>query len=330
LRIFFITHRTIENNTYHTVISLFNSTNLDRQLITQIRLNASQASINDSDRTGDYVLKSLDFSNLSLNASLLENLTLEMVLYDSSSGLKSSAPIPIRVGYFKSSQKSGSIVCSSAYFYFFNNMDHLSSYFFRQFEWWFELNKRVGHKKVVIFNTSIPNRADYNQLFARYKDFVEIRELKYFPNFYYPNKKAYQDDRHEYLTSFRLFGVEWYAMFQSLVLNECYYANKHAYKYIAAIDQDEIILPRVNKKLATRNDNFRLVSRLDLTNVGGKKDLRKMLDLESSCASSSRHQDMDIYLERLKLVSLKCFSLRINHFNFLFKINLKRERVLLQ
>ena len=50
---------------------------------------------------------------------------------------------------------------------------------FSMLERWFTINENIGFDKIVLFNNSIPNTAEFNKLFYNYKDLVEIKQMHY-------------------------------------------------------------------------------------------------------------------------------------------------------
>jgi hypothetical protein len=301
IRIFYFTKKEYKRFTYSVELLIYN--NVKNKLVSTLYLNNNSYTLHDERHL--YKLLSLNIEDVNLSKHNIDDINLKLIIIDENNKnkrLKTKYPIDIIKTFWIGKNKSGSMVCSTSYFYYYGQiLDHKNPYFLRQFQWWFELNRRVGHKKIQIYNTSIPNTHEYNDLFDKYKDYVEIKDLKYFPNYFYTNKNDYKDDEHDYLNSFSKIDVSDYAVFQTLVLNDCYLSNKHLYNYISVIDQDEIIMPRVNEKIRKNMDTYDLIQSLNLENIKDKKSLNSKLNLESSCSVSNyENKDMDLYLDRLK------------------------------
>ena len=335
LRIYFITHSEIKH--YNYSVELFVYEYPDKLLY---KIYISNCTTKIHDRQHKYILKYLDIKSLNLAYYDSFRTYMKLFIIDETSvslKLRTRDPIDVKYKYAYNQNRSGSIICSTCFYYFRDNMNHSDPYFFKTFRWWFELNKRFGYKKVVIFNTSIPNTKDYNDLFEEYKDFVQVNNLKYLPNFFYPKGLEYKHDEHDYMTSFQNMSIPQYALFQMLVINECYLNNKHLYEYISVLDQDETIIPKVNNQLTRNIDNYNLIKSLDIESIVNKYELNKKLNLESSCSiSNNKIDDIDIYLKDLRknskndetftfpmsyYLSYESIELIFNEFESYFKAN---------
>ena len=298
LRIFYVTSKDFINYIYTVQLLVFDK--YTQSLLSYLTFSNNSYRIHEESHM--YQLISLTINNISLFSYDIDRIELKLTINDpnNSEKLTKHYPIDVKISQWIAKNKSGSMACSSCYFYYYGKLtNHQDSYYFKQFQWWFELNRRAGHKKIVLYNTSIPNTKEYNDLFNQYKNYVEVRDLKYFPNFYESANKS--DESNDYLTSFEKLDVYLYIVFQTLVLNDCYLSNKHLFNYISVIDQDEIIMPKVNNKIRKTSDIYKLLKNLDLENLVDKKSLNNMLNLESSCSASNyQNRDIDKYLNNLK------------------------------
>ena len=70
--------------------------------------------------------------------------------------------IDVRVKYYRDTQKShqNSIICVEPIF--------LKGYQFPDFQWWVEMAKMSGYKKIALYNNSIENSEIFNNFFSNY------------------------------------------------------------------------------------------------------------------------------------------------------------------
>ena len=131
---------------------------------------------------------------------------------------------------------------------------------YKDLEWWFTLNKKIGFDKIVLYNNSIANEKNFNDLFYKYKDFVEIRQMQCFPDVI-NNTNSYVRNIKD-LTFGKIYvkGSRRVQNFYSvLVYNECFLENIDKYKYISNIDSDELIIPRLEDNFFPLKKNLRLI-----------------------------------------------------------------------
>ena len=144
-------------------------------------------------------------------------------------------PIKLKIKNIKSKQISKnqqSMICSKIY--------QLKNDDYKTMKWWFEINKKIGFNKIVIYNNSIQNSKKFQDLFSYYENFVQVRQIQCFPNLF---ESKYQKTFLRNLNEFKLkYEQRW--LFEVLLFNECYLDNIDIYQYISILDQDEIVLPR--------------------------------------------------------------------------------------
>jgi hypothetical protein len=100
----------------------------------------------------------------------------------------------------------------------------------------------------------------FNELFSRYKNFVQLNQLQCYPNFY-GNQTQIKKRPFVSLGELKqLYNKDiWPGLHTALegyVFNECFLANRNKFKYISITDQDESIAPR--RLLANTIDLFHL------------------------------------------------------------------------
>ena len=190
--------------------------------------------------------------------------------------------------------KKHSIVCSKCFWY--------SSDQYKDLFWWIELNKQAGYKKVVFCNNSIPNTKEFNEIFENNKDFVELSQLNYLPNFM-PKNNNLNSTSHNYLSYYNELGAQYHIdsdLFNMIITNECFLNNTHEYQQIAVLDNDEVIMPRINDKILRIKDNYELIASLKFNNnLEVPQTLSELL--YSSCSTDSNK--FDKYLSSIKKTS---------------------------
>ena len=218
---------------------------------------------------------------------ILERLKLEseigrinlQVIIESDSG-KTEIPIDLKIKNLRESyfSKDHSMICSRTLV--------LSNAELKSLKWWFELNKKMGLTKIVIYNNSIENSVEYKKIFQDYEHFVELKQMQCLPNFY-DNRKERKYLRHVYDLKWNnqvSFEFRW--VLDVLLFNECYLDHIDHFNYISLIDPDELILPRKLKSFNPIN-----AYNQNLLNV------ENILEKNSECVSNP--DDFQDYIEGL-------------------------------
>jgi hypothetical protein len=196
--------------------------------------------------------------------------------------------IEVKMKYIRSRpnnvhKKQHAIVCSKCFWYTPSN--------YKDFFWWIEMHKQAGYKKVLFCNNSIPNTKEFNQIVEMNKDFVEISQLTYLPNFRHDNRNR-SSKSHNYLNYFHEFSSNFGVdsdIYNMIMTNECFLNNTDKYSHVSVIDNDEIIMPRINSKLVKTSENFKFISNLVFQDQ--VKDLPKeLVNLESSCSTDNENK----------------------------------------
>ena len=231
----------------------------------------------------DYIVKNVNYEEkearsnyrlklLSLKFNLLE--TFNMVDYDVISNLLlyfetgentkyiTQYPLKVTIKRLQSGTKQGSIICSKC-FWFRNDDDY------KYLLWWIELNKQIGYSKVQFCNQSIPNSREFNQIFETYRDFIDVRQFHFIPNFKSRHNSPYE---HNYLTDYNQLSESDFGWnldgYHVLHTNECFLENADKYEYVTVVDNDETIIPSIiNSKLRKKVDNFNYVKSLNLNSI---------------------------------------------------------------
>jgi hypothetical protein len=186
--------------------------------------------------------------------------------------------------------KKNSIVCSKCFWY--------KSSDYKDLFWWIELHKLAGYKKVFFCNNSIPDTQEFNEIFEKNKNFIELSQLNYLPNFMDNNNDNRSSKSHNYLSSYQQLGSYYHVdsdLFNMMITNECFLNNTDKYSHVSVIDNDEVIMPRVNSKIFKTKDNFKFISNLNFD----QKTLLipdELRNLETSCSNDIENR-LDNYLK---------------------------------
>ena len=208
----------------------------------------------------------------------------------------------------KSKIKSNkSLLCSKLYF--FGNDKALA------FEWWIEMAKINGFDKLVFFNNSLTDQFDF--LAEKYSNFIEIIQFTCIPNFIDPNNKKIKFfyDFNEIRKIYNHDPLGYHVLFEHITQNECYLTNRNSYKYIAVLDQDEMIFQNsLDNKCPV--ENFTMKNYLDTT-------LKSYI---AAGVNATYHFQMGIYLDE-KLANQFFNKLResLNLFKTMKKFTLNIE-----
>ena len=145
-------------------------------------------------------------------------------------------PINLKIKKLKEESffKKEAMICTKMFF--------LKKEDFSMLERWFTINENIGFDKIVLYNNSIPNTAEFNNLFYKYKYLVELKQMQYFPDIINNSNNFLKEYFHLYDPIKKHCGSV--ILFQILNYNECYLDNIDKYKYIAIFDIDETIIPR--------------------------------------------------------------------------------------
>ena len=223
--------------------------------------------------------------------------------------------IDVKMKYIRSrsntTMKKNSIVCSKCFWY------KPSDY--KDFFWWVELHKQAGYEKIVFCNNSIPNTKEFNEIFENNKNFIELSQLNYLPNFV-DNNQNRSSKSHNYINNYHQLGSYYHVdsdLFNMMITNECFLNNTHKYSHVSVIDNDEIIMPRVNSKLIKTKDNFDFISNLNF-NQKSQSLPNELTSLESSCSN-----DMENKLENY----LKSFTTKPVTFHFHMGFYLREKQI---
>jgi hypothetical protein len=266
----------------------------------------------------DFKLNLLDFINLNNYDELLDShKTFHLYLSDLNKTTDQTQHyIDVQMKYIRSRPnkppKRHQVVCSKCFWYKPDN--------YKDFFWWIELHKQAGYEKVFFCNNTIPNTKEFNEIVDANKDFIEISQLNYLPNFIETNRSA---KVHTYLNYFEQMGSYFHVesdLFNMMMTNECFLNNTDKYSHVSVFDNDESIMPRVNSKLRKTSDNFKFVSKLKFEN---KIVPEELIHLDMSCSNDMENK-LDSYFRNF---TTKASSF---HFGMGFYLNDKQVKQIVE
>ena len=180
------------------------------------------------------------------------------------------------------------VICTEPLF--LENKDYLN------FEFWIELNKRIGYEKIVIFNNSIPNNDLFNDLFARNKNFVDVIQFSCLPNFIKKGDK--------YLRKYSEFLVGEWSMKTILFLgldamanNECFYRYSDRAKLILVQDNDETFIPPKLINFETSRKVFEFLTKNPNKKLNNIQQLQDLYLSDKFCEAKPNY--LSSYLEKM-------------------------------
>jgi len=257
---------------------------------------ANNVQYEEKESRSDYRLKLLTFKFNLLETFGLDDYKMisNMFVYfrdGNNTNYSTQYPLKVTIKRLQTEVKSGSIICSKC-FYFQNTNDH------KFLRWWIELNKQIGYSKIVFCNQSIPNTKEFNQIFETYKDFIDLKQFHYIPDFRNPNERHISPFKHDYLTDyFQLspsqkkydWNVDGYDVLHT---NECFLENADKYEYVTVVDNDETIIPRINTKLLKKVDTFNFIKNITPNSL--ESDVNS---INLACQSDAKTSYIEDYLK---------------------------------
>ena len=135
---------------------------------------------------------------------------------------------------------------------------------YKNFEWWVEMNVRNGFTKIVIMNNSIPDTAEFRNLFNVYKDKIDVINYNKLPNLMNLRK----DEKYFSHMKDLIFGpkrpqVHKYGV-EYMSFHECVFRYSDKADLILLIDPDEIFIPVKLENFENELVTYELVKGLNL------------------------------------------------------------------
>ena len=247
-------------------------------------------------RLNNLVLAEFNLANQLGLTALSSELAMKAVVENTANSNKSSRPIDVAVKYWsvKTAERKGTIICGDCLFYGNSTQSQ-----FEQLSTWIEMNKLFGYQKLVLCNTTIPNTREYNALFAKHAQFVELSQLHYLPNI----REEQQSNLYD--ADFEALNVAERDLFKIFHYNQCFMNNVDKYERVLVQDVDELLIPRHNRLFRRDSDMYTYLSDLHLDTVHDRQGLLGALGLaESSCLKSVESlSPIDAFVEDIETMT---------------------------
>ena len=231
----------------------------DKQFLNEMGLkNVQNNRYNVYDNNGVYNLHYLKVDlDIHMLYNQIEDLLIEVFPYLSTNVITKN-PINLKIKNLreKNHLKKEAMICSKIY-----KLDRDS---YKILNWWFQLNKNIGFEKIVIYNNSIENSQNFDDVFLKHKDSVEVKQIQCFPDYIKNSNKYLRKLSDLKFNNEFSWSLRW--LFEVLLFNECYLDNIDKYKYIAMTDQDELIIPRLLDKYHPLEKNLILIKQNNIQN----------------------------------------------------------------
>ncbi|CAF0896674.1 unnamed protein product [Brachionus calyciflorus] len=239
---------------------------------------------------GLYKVKIVDL-DFDLNINDMENVELYVKFYTSS---LSTDFLNVNVKYLNITAKpldpkklpevkKSSVVCSKI-FYLNNLVDY------DNMRWWLDLNLQIGHETISFYE----NLIDMNY-FQEIQSYIEFESFRCFPNFLKNRNSEYLNSLKE-ITYRNVFSYASTDIFNVQMTNECYMRHGDKVKYVALIDNDETIIPRLDKTYFTIEDFQLFMTNLKFDNF---KQIENNLKLVTCDRYDTKGHAMQSYLDEL-------------------------------
>jgi len=190
----------------------------------------------------NFVLKAhLDLDELIIDkGSIIDSaeLSIETVIHlINKNNLKaSSSKVKTNIGNFRNRNNSqrNAVICTEPLFLEAKDAANL--------QWWIEMTKEAGYKKLVIFNNSIVNTPHFENIFASQKDYVEVIQYWCLPNLINPQVGQYLRHYKQFMSDEWDFATINFLALDGIANNECLYANSFESNLVMIQDNDESFL----------------------------------------------------------------------------------------
>ena len=164
-------------------------------------------------------------------------MSIETVIHLKNNNLKaSSSTLKTSIGYFRNrnNTKRNAVICTEPLFLEAKDAANL--------QWWIEMTKEAGYKKLVIFNNSIVNSPHFENIFASQKDYVEVIQYWCLPNLINPQVGQYLRHYKQFMSDEWDFATINFLALDGIANNECLYANSFESNLVMIQDNDESFL----------------------------------------------------------------------------------------
>jgi hypothetical protein len=165
-------------------------------------------------------------------------------------------------------------------------------------KWFIELNRLIGFDRFILSNNSVPNTNEFNKIFEKNKDFLEVVQYNYLPNFLQPNSSQKFVRHYEDLTKkgVEFFGdaLQYTIPMDTMSYTECIHNNIDKANLIFVGDIDETFIPSRLSTFDTKQKSIEFLSSLNLKNeIEVLKFKREFLNEEQCLKTNKIRSYMD-------------------------------------
>jgi len=273
----------------NVTITLYDKMNLSNK-ISQINLKNAQVhafSRKKPYQTNAELSAFLSFTDLNktLNLDLLTQIqmNLDITAFDTNSNVTTSTQpgsiiVDIKHRY---TQARGIYFCAEPSY--LEERDHA------YMKWVIELNRQIGFDRIIISNSSVPNTKEYNTIFEKNKDFVDVVQYNYLPNFMQPNSsKRFVNHYEDLAVNGDFFGnnIQYIMPMDTMAYTECLFNNIDKTGNIFVGDIDETFIPSKLPKFDTKKESIAVLTKLNLKNENDVKQFKKDFLSPENCVDS--------------------------------------------
>ena len=214
-------------------------------------------------------------------------------------------PIEVKIREWKEDSRKGIVVCSGSINYGQSNYSKQ----YEQLNWWIELNKAFGYRKLSLTSNNIPNTNEFQQLFNKHKDFLDVYRINWLPNFFHDELNlTVSHHNNSYFNNFKAFyghniGRHECNVFKTLIYNECLMDSIDKYEYAVVQDLDELVIPHANRIFRRDSDSYKFLREMDLSDISSQSTLIKRIEdkLGEGCGclgnATTNEKPIDLYMK---------------------------------
>jgi GTPase SAR1 family protein len=162
-------------------------------------------------------------------------------------------------------------------------------------KWFVELNRQIGFDRVVISNSSVPNTKDFNTIFVKNRDILEVVQYNYLPNFLHPNSSQRFVNNLEDLVpkgvEFTLNHLNFLVPVDIMAYTECIFNNIDKASKIFIGDIDETFIPSKLPKFDTKQQSIETLSQMNLKNEIEATNFNKDFLKQENCINSLKSNE---------------------------------------
>ena len=153
----------------------------------------------------------------------------------------SSSTIKTSIGNFRNRKytQRNAVICTEPLFLEAKDAANL--------QWWIEMTKEAGYKKLVIFNNSIVNTPHFENIFVSQKNYVEVIQYWCLPNLINPQVGQYLRHYKQFISGeWSVENVHFLGL-DGIANHECLYGNSFESNLVMIQDNDEsFLVPKLN------------------------------------------------------------------------------------